>query len=223
MDDTIYIEFLVEDTSGKMLLEILMEKYTENKSNVIYKINGFKGIGRLPKKIEKITNVKTRSLLNDLPAYLKGFSNSLSKVPFKKAVIVVVDCDDKDRFQFKKDLVEMAEKLELKVDTIFCIAVEEMESWLLGDTNAVLSAYPNAKRALLQSYVPDSIIGTWELLADIVYLGGVAKLKKNAVSYYEIGEQKCMWATKIGEYMELRHNNSPSFNYLLAKIDQLCS
>lgn len=222
MSDLIYIEFLVEDFSGKLLLEKIMKKYAGNFNNLSYRINGFKGIGRLPKQFGKINKIKTHALLNDLPAYLKGINHSLS-FPGKKAIIVVVDCDDKDCAAFKKELLELCSNLQLDVDTFFCIAIEEMEAWLLGDANAVLTAYPNAKRGMLHNYAPDSIIGTWEYLADAVFPGGVARLIKEAASYAEIGKQKCEWAKRIGEHMDIDNNRSPSFNYLLSKINQICS
>ena len=87
---------------------------------------------------------------------------------------------------------------------------------------AVLAAFPHAKKKLLQDYQPDSIIGTWEYLADTIYNGGVSKLKRDATSYYEIGEQKCYWSERIGAVMKLRNNQSPSFNHLLSKLDTLC-
>lgn len=223
MNDGVYIEFLVEDTSGKLLLEKIMEKYILDYENIMYKINGFKGIGRLPKNFGKISEIKTYSLLNDLPAYLRGFNRSLLSLPCKKAIVVVVDCDDKHFSTFKEELVSMSKKLDLDIDTLFCIAIEEMESWLLGDMNAVLTAYPNAKRGMLLNYEPDSIIGTWEYLADVVYQGGATKLKRNAASYYEIGEQKCKWASNIGTHLDLRNNRSPSFNYFISQLDSLCS
>lgn len=45
----------------------------------------------------------------------------------------------------------------------FCIAIEEMEAWLLGDEKAIEEAYPQAKMPLLRKYVHDSIVGTWEI------------------------------------------------------------
>lgn len=57
-----------------------------------------------------------------------------------------------------------------------------------------------------------------EFLAD---RGGAAKLKKEA-SYDEIGKHKCEWATRIGSYLNLHANQSPSFNYLLSKLNQIC-
>lgn len=113
--------------------------------------------------------------------------------------------------------------LGMVVDTFFCIAVEEIEAWLLGDMNAILTAYPHAKRQLLQNYEPDSVIGTWEYLANAIYEGGLIRLKKVATSYYEIGAQKCEWANEIGSYLSLQNNRSPSFNNFLSKLDHLCS
>ena len=96
MDEAVHIEFLVEDASGKLILEKLMEKYSEQRKNISFRIKGFKGIGRLPKRFDKISMIKTQSLLHDLPAYLKGLSKSLRHLSVKKAIIVALDCDDKD-------------------------------------------------------------------------------------------------------------------------------
>lgn len=53
-----------------------------------------------------------------------------------------------------------------------------MEAWYLGDRNALLRAYPRAKKEVLNRYVQDSICDTWELLADALYAGGSASIKK---------------------------------------------
>lgn len=115
----------------------------------------------------------------------------------------------------------MYEELQISVQVSFCIAVEEMEAWLLGDCEALLKAYPMAKRQLLQKYVQDSIIGTWECLADIVYKGGLQALKRNASSYYEIGQFKCECARNIGNFLDIENNSSQSFNHFIQKLDAL--
>ena len=97
----------------------------------------------------------------------------------------------------------MYEELKVPIQVFFCIAVEEMEAWLLGDSEALLKAYPMAKRQLMQKYVQDSVIGTWEYLADIVYKGGLQALKRNASSYYEIGQFKCECAKNIGKLLDI--------------------
>ncbi len=60
--------------------------------------------------------------------------------------------------------------------TQFCLAIEEGEAWLLGDLDAVRTAYPGARKAVLDEDVSDSRCGTWEVLADAVYPGGCTEL-----------------------------------------------
>ena len=143
-------------------------------------------------------------------------------MPGKKAIFVILDSDDADCAELKKDLVEMYEKSGVTVDVYFCIAIEEMEAWLLGDEKAIEEAYPQAKMPLLRKYVQDSIVGTWEYLADVVYSGGVNALKKKAGSYYEIGLFKCECAGNIGMYLNIHENKSPSFNYFINKLNDFC-
>jgi hypothetical protein len=221
MDGYTYIEILVEDDSGGILAKQIMDKYVADKDNIIYKIHSFKGIGKIPRKIKGMSQVKSKRLLTDLPMYLRGMSLSLENMPGKKAIFVLLDSDDNDCRRLKNDLVRMYEELQISVQVSFCIAVEEMEAWLLGDCEALLKAYPMAKRQLLQKYVQDSIIGTWECLADIVYKGGLQALKRNASSYYEIGQFKCECARNIGNFLDIENNSSQSFNHFIQKLDAL--
>ena len=221
MDGYTYIEILVEDDSGGILAKQIMDKYVADKDNIIYKIHSFKGIGKIPRKIKGMSQVKSKRLLTDLPMYLRGMSLSLENMPGKKAIFVLLDSDDNDCRRLKNDLVRMYEELQISVQVSFCIAVEEMEAWLLGDCEALLKAYPMAKRQLLQKYVQDSIIGTWECLADIVYKGGLQALKRNASSYYEIGQLKCECARNIGNFLDIENNSSQSFNHFIQKLDAL--
>lgn len=219
MEEYTYIEILVEDKSGSILIEQIMDKYVMDKKNITYRIHSFKGIGKIPLKVDKLSQIKSRRLLTDLPMYLKGMNLSLKSMPGKKAVFVVLDSDDEDCEKMKKSLIQIYKELDIAIQVFFCIAVEEMEAWLLGDSEALLTAYPMAKRQLLQKYVQDSIIGTWEYLADIVYKGGLQTLKKNASSYYEIGLFKCECARNIGALLDIRKNVSPSFHYFIEKLD----
>lgn len=93
-------------------------------------------------------------------------------------IVVVMDNDDRDTEAFAAELNQVAVQNMITTDHVFCIAVEEMEAWLLGDESAILAAYPNAKLMYLRSYKQDSICGTWEVLADVVYPGGLAGMKK---------------------------------------------
>jgi len=62
--------------------------------------------------------------------------------------------------------------------TAFCLAIAEIEAWLLGDPNAVKQAYPKANLRILDHYVPDSPVDTWEVLADAVCPEKASGLKK---------------------------------------------
>lgn len=219
MDAYTHIEILVEDISGQILVNKVMAKYVGTDTLFSYRIHGFKGIGILPDNVCRMASGKTSKLLNDLPQYLKGLDASLKSYTCKTAIFVILDCDDKDCSGFKTKLTSMSGALNLSTEVHFCIAVEEVEAWLLGDEYAIVATYPEAKVQLLHKYKQDSIIGTWEYLADVVYSGGIKQLKKNATTYYEIGKVKCEWAEKIGDNLDIRNNMSPSFNYFLKKLD----
>ena len=92
---------------------------------------------------------------------------------------------------------------------------------MLGDFNAIKSAYPKAKDSVLRSYKNDSICGTWELLADAIYKGGIAALRKK--NFPTIGMEKCEWSENISQYMDVNNNLSPSFVYFKGKLLELVS
>lgn len=103
---------------------------------------------------------------------------------------------------------------------LFCIAVEEMESWLLGDITAIQNAYPNARVGILNNYIQDSICGTWEVLANAIYQGGISKFKKDCPTFREIGIHKAIWAENIGGLLNLEANKSPSFQLFTSELDK---
>ena len=212
-----HFQYLVEDQSGAALIRILMQKIVELYPNATYDCKGFRGIGGFTRK-NTIKETKTGKLLNDLATYLRGFDRSLQSFP--SVIIVVLDSDDHDVQQFRSELEAVAMQNMIKIDHVFCLAVEEIEAWLLGDRHALLSAYPHAKMHVLNTYVQDSICGTWEVLADAVYPGGTSKLSREHASFIEIGKLKAEWAQNIGIRMDLKSNESPSFNDFIHEIER---
>lgn len=213
-----HVVFLVEDLSGKKALELLVPKIIKERHKHTYEFRAYQGIGHIPKKIHSSSDIKTKKLLNDLPkmlqAYGKTFAGYGSSYP--AAVFVICDLDNRTLSTFRDELEQILNRCSPKPETRFCIAIEEGEAWLLGDISAVKCAYPAAKDRVLQSYVNDSICGTWELLADAIHSGGSARLiGKN---YKEIGLVKSNWAEAICPHIDVARNASPSFQYFRTKL-----
>ena len=59
MEEYKYIEILIEDKSGGILVEQIMDKYVMDKENIAYKIHSFKGIGKIPLKANGMSQIKT--------------------------------------------------------------------------------------------------------------------------------------------------------------------
>ena len=203
-----HFEVLVEDKSGSITVRKVLEKILgANGTNHTWIIHPYKGIGRIPPNLHTTPNPATQLLLDHLPNVLRGYGRSLP--PTDNCVIVVVDLDNKNCTSFKQDLTDILNACNPRPETLFRIAIEETEAWLLGDRNALRAAYPRAKNAVLNSYVQDSICGTWEVLADAVHRGGAARLKR--AGYPLAGKAKCEWARQIASRMDINQNNSTSF------------
>ena len=203
-----HFEILVEDQSGRIALNSIMEKILgANYSEHSWRVIEYKGIGRIPRGLHGVTDPKARILLDRLPSLLQGYGKSLLGTP--SVVVVVVDLDDRNCISFKQDLLDVLNACNPRPKTLFRIAIEEGEAWLMGDRTAVKLAYPNAKDAVLNGYVQDSICGTWEILADAVHSGGSRSLKK--LGYPAAGIAKCDWALKIAPHIDVKNNQSKSF------------
>ena len=203
-----HFEILVEDASGKISLESILEKILgPNGQDHTYRIISYKGIGRIPKDLRGTIDPQKRILLDRLPKLVRGYGKSLQDL--HAAVVVVVDLDDKDCMVFKQEMLDILNTCNPQPTTLFRIAIEEGEAWLLGDRNAVKAAYPRAKKQVLNAYVQDSICGTWEKLADAVYPGGSQKLKQ--LGFPHTGQAKCEWANNIAPHLDVESNKSRSF------------
>ena len=101
-----HFEVLVEDQSGSIALEHIIEKilgpnYTEHS----WRMHAYKGKGQLPDNLYETPSLKNQLLLNNLPSLLRGFGKSLQSSP--TAVVVIVDLDNDDCLRFKQDLLNV--------------------------------------------------------------------------------------------------------------------
>lgn len=218
-----HFEILVEDSSGAKAVEILSSKIITADAEHTFRVISYKGIGHIPNNLQSSSDPKKRILLDRLPQLIRGYDNTYPDPIYSPVVIVVCDLDERCFREFRRELLDCLAKCAVKLNVYFCIAIEEMEAWYLGDINAIKSAYPRAKDKVLNSYVPDSICGTWEKLADAVFPGGAKKLSRSGGP--SEGEEKATWAKNISPHINVDSNQSPSFCYFrdklrgLAKID----
>lgn len=204
-----HIEFLVEDASGGKLLEALLPKLIGKQGDPhTWRLHSYKGIGRIPANLNAGADPAKRILLDQLPRILRGYG----KTPGIDAAVVVLDSDRQDCVAFLAELKALAALCNPPPNTLFRLAIEEMEAWYLGDRQALQTAYPRAKAAVLDGYVQDSICDTWELLADAVHPGGSVVIKK--AGWPSPGQLKCEWAERIGPLLDPTRNVSPSFGKL---------
>ncbi|KGP76500.1 hypothetical protein JT05_04465 [Desulfosporosinus sp. Tol-M] len=212
----VHLEILVEDQSGSIILENILAKISASLPlDLTYRIHAYSGLGKLPKNLSKDNDPQKRALLSKLPMLLRGYGRSSGE---QSAVVIVVDSDKNDCKMLKNELNEVLDSCLIPPKTAFCIAIEEIEAWLLGDRQALLEAYPQAKTSVLEGYIQDSICNTWELLADAIVKEMSKGLKKKG--YPEIGIRKCEWAEKVSPNMNIQNNSSPSFQHFVNKITE---
>lgn len=201
-----HIELLVEDSSGAVLVETLVPKVIGPQGSPhSWRVHAYKGIGRLPKGLKGGSDPAKRALLDQLPRLLAGYG----KTPGIDAVVVLLDSDERNCKEFLQELKGLLGRCDPAPDTLFRLAIEEMEAWYLGDRTALLAAYPRARKDVLGRYVQDSVCGTWELIADAVHPGGAAAVKK--AGWPLPGQLKHEWAARISPHMDVAANQSPSF------------
>lgn len=213
-----YFQFLIEDQSTTILIHHIMKKLIASypETDIYYDCKSFSGIGTL-KQSGTLMERKTGHLLNDLGMYLRAFDKTLCTTP--SAIIVVLDNDMHDTAKFQQELEAIAIRSNLVTDCVFCIAVKEMEAWLLGDPQAIEAAYPNMRKSALKNYIQDGLCETWEVLANAVYPKGLSGLRRKAANCYtEIGRAKSEWANKIGPLLDINSNASPSFQNLISNL-----
>jgi hypothetical protein len=203
-----HIEILTEDISGKALLDHLLPKLIGPLNEPHYwRIIDFHGVGHIPPGMRD-GDPKKRTLLNKLPAMLRGYSRQKNI----DAVVVVLDTDKNECVAWLAELQSLAAASGAGGKTMFRLAIEETEAWYFGDPGALHAADPKARKATLKRYRQDTVCSTREMLADALHPGALAALSKPGSP--RPGDLKHEWANRIGPLMNPDANRSPSFGKL---------
>ncbi|MFM6219521.1 MAG: DUF4276 family protein [Dolichospermum sp.] len=181
-----HIEFLVEEASTEIALNLIVPKIIGNIHT--FKIHNFQSKDRLLKR---------------LPERMKAYANF---IPDDWRIVILVDEDRSDCQELKKKLYNASSVVTQKKGNIVLhrIVVEELESWFIGDVAAIRTEYEKIPASLSQQAKfrdPDTIKGgTWEELDKILKRYG-----------YETGLQKMDFAQKVSPHMDVENNQSRSF------------
>ena len=95
-----------------------------------------------PRDLHQEPDPTKRQFLDQLPQLLRGYGKSLGDYA---AAIVVVDLDDRNCVDFKKELPKVLDACDPGPTILFRTAIKESEAWVLGDCAAVKAAYPRVK------------------------------------------------------------------------------
>jgi hypothetical protein len=190
-----HFEVLVEEISAAKALNNILPKIITKKHT--FRIMHYHG---------------KKDMLKNLPVALRGYSKW---IPPDYKIIILMDQDKDDCIELKALLEQLANNANLKTKSsalpgedfmvLNRIAVEELEAWLLGDTDALRTAYPKVSRTFERTAKyrnPDTISGTWEALERLLQHSG----------YFKTGLRKSECATAISMHMQPLNNRSRSFH-----------
>ena len=202
------LHVLVEGTSDVPALREILTRRIGLTVGSDFVIHPHKGKGSIPANPLDKPSPREQQLLPLLPSKLRAYGKSSPE----HAVVVVIDADRDDCHALKQSLLSLYQSINPRpAKVLFRIAVEEMESWFIADTNAVVQAYPRAQIANLQAIPPDSIVDAWEQLAGAL---GLNPLNCS-------GADKEEWAKDISPHLNLDAPMSPSLNTLISGLERI--
>lgn len=188
-----HVEVLVEEPSMEAALRVLLPRVLGDLTFEVY-----------PYQCKD-------DLLKRLPVRLRGYSAWL---PDDYRIAVVVDRDNDDCHELKRQLEQMASAAHLRTRTSACgrpyqmvnrLAIEELEAWYFGDWDAVREAYPKVPDTIPDQAKyrdPDAIAGgTWEAFERVLQRAG----------YCQTGLRKIEVARAVAEHWRPEVNRSRSF------------
>jgi len=202
------LHVLVEGTSDVPTLREILTRRIGLTGGSDFVIHPHKGKGSIPANPLDKPSPREQQLLPLLPSKLRAYGKSSPE----HAVVVVIDADRDDCHALKQSLLSLYQSINPRpAKVLFRIAVEEMESWFIADTNAVMQAYPKAQIANLAAIPPDSIVNAWEQLAGAL---GLNPLNCS-------GADKEEWARDISPHLNLDVPLSPSLNTLISGLERI--
>lgn len=219
------IEILTEDKSGSVTVERLVrricKKFYENKASAnasknqedkpsnmpTINVRPHRGCGNLPHDWDNKPPRFASGLLDLLPAKCRAYEECYGNE--EVIFVVVMDSDDNDPVELRKTLYTVCKKYAPNVRSVIGLCVEEVESWLLGDHEAISKAYPEADISAISLYEQDSVCGTWEALCRVVCPDNYEDVLE--IGYPAIGQYKAKWSEVISKYLDPEKNVSPSF------------
>jgi hypothetical protein len=193
-----HVEVLVEEPSAEAALRILLPKMLGEISFEVYQ------------------HTCKDQLMTRLPDRLRGYAPWL---PEDWRIVVVVDRDDDDCLDLKRQLESMAHQAGLRtrasggaIQVVNRLAIEELEAWYFGDWQAVVAAWPRVNPNVpsrAQYREPDGIKGgTWEAFERVLKSAG----------YFKTGLRKIEAARAVAAHMDPARNVSPSFGALRSAL-----
>jgi hypothetical protein len=200
------LEVLVEEPSAKAALDRLLPKIIQGKTRFAIRNFGSK-----------------YKLLKELSKRLAGYAKQIQRGENLR-ILVLVDQDSDDCMALKQKLENFALERGLATKShpdvqgrfvvVNRVVVEELESWFIGDPEALRRAFPKLPPAKNKGIFakPDNQNGkAWESLHRF--------LKKHGI--YKNNYPKIEAATKISPFLDLKRNRSPSFQQFLVGIEAL--
>jgi len=199
------LEILVEEQSAEEALRHLLPKIIKGR------------------ECAKVHNLESKSkLLKVLPARLAAYSRMIKKgEPLR--IVVLVDRDSDDCEKLKNRLESMAGQAGLPTKTspgdkghflvLNRVAVEELESWFIGDPEALRKAFTGLPKIDVTKGIfhnPDNG-GSWEALHRY--------LKKHNI--YRNSFPKIDAARRIAPHMEIVANRSKSFRIFISGLEAM--
>jgi hypothetical protein len=195
-----------------MHLEILLEERSmENVISAI--IPQIAGVGSRHTFQTHPHNGK-QHLLKQLPNKLRAYSQWLHHAYQEYCIVIILDQDRDDCRALKQVIMEWAVRADLNENVLVRIAVTELESWFLGDPDALMAALPRLRIRGKPIYRqpdrrPDPSNDLDHEMKKAGYKG-----------YFKVAHSEA-----IGKYSSLRdnHNRSHSFNVTLSALRSLLS